>query len=152
MLRWGEFCLSAPEITSAGTRLLKRNEVAFLATTSQTGRPGIHPFVPRVVSDRLVAFIMDSSPKIHDLEVRRPYVIHTLPGDEDEEFLVSGNAIACPGESNFRNSVADAMGFVTRVDEHHILYEFKIDRAFWTRWLDFGTPNHRPSRRLWKAY
>ena len=151
MLDWNNFSQAAPEIASAGIDLMKLNEVAFLATTSQTGRPRLHPFVPRIVNLRLVAFIMDSSPKIQDLEVRRQYAIHTLPGKEDEEFYVSGTADACNDESQFRNSVAEAMGFATGVDEHHILYEFSIDRALWTRWVDFGTDNHRPERTVWRS-
>jgi len=148
---WGEFAGAAPSIATAGQKLLALNEVAFLATTSKTGRPRLHPFVPRVVEQRLVAFIMDSSPKIRDLEIRRHYAIHTLPGNEDEEFFISGDACRYSGDSSFRNSAAEAMGFATGVDEHHILYEFEIDRALWTRWLDFGTANHRPERQLWKA-
>ena len=42
------------------------------------------------------------------------------------------------------------MGFATGVDAQHLLYEFGIDRALWTRWLDFGTPDHRPDRRIWR--
>ena len=151
MLGWGEFTLKSPQVSSAGARLMELNEVAFLATTSSTGRPRLHPFVPRVVEHRLIAFIMDSSPKIQDLIVRRQYAIHTLPGPEDEEFFVSGVAVICTDEDEFRNSAAEAMGFVTGVDEHHILFEFKMDRALWTRWLDFGKPDHRPNRLLWKA-
>ena len=102
MLNWNDFTNEAPEIASAGIRLLKLNEVAFLSTTSHTGRPRIHPFVPRVVEQHLVAFIMDSSPKIRDLKVRRQYAIHTLPGSEDEEFFISGEAVICNSESDFR--------------------------------------------------
>ncbi len=149
VLAWSEFSNSAPELSVVGIRLLADNEVAFLATTSRTGRPRIHPFVPRVVNGRLVAFIMDSSPKIHDLENRQQYSIHTLPGQEDEEFYISGIASRCDQDQDFRDLVATEMGFVTGVDEHHILYEFKIDRALWTVWLDFGKPTHRPQRVKW---
>ena len=70
MLAWDEFVHQCPAITSAGVRLLELNEVAFLATVSASGRPRIHPFVPRIVQGRLVAFIMDSSPKIQDLRFK----------------------------------------------------------------------------------
>lgn len=92
---------------------------------------------------------MDSSPKIKDLENRRQYAIHTLPGKEDEEFFVSGEAQYCDEEGQFRTKAAIPMGFATGVDEHHILYEFKFDRALWTQWLEFGTPNHRPKHTRW---
>jgi|TARA_B100001964_G_scaffold244268_1_gene325047 hypothetical protein len=149
--RWEDFARAAPEIATAGLRLLALNEVAFLATASGTGRPRLHPFVPRVLQQRLVAFIMDSSPKAKDLELRRQYAAHTLPGSEDEEFFVSGEAWTCNDETAFRSYVAKEMGFATGVDEHHILFEFAIDRALWTQWLDFGTAKHRPSYVRWKA-
>lgn len=149
MLDWKHFAAAAPEIAAAGVRLLALNEVAFLATVSSSGRPRLHPFVPKIVDGRLVAFIMDSSPKIKDLRSRGQYAMHTLPGPEDEEFFVGGEAVDCSVERAFREAAAQAMGFVTGVDEHHVLFELLIDRALWTRWLDFGTPEHRPSFVRW---
>jgi hypothetical protein len=149
MLGWKEFSSAAPVIAEAGSRLLGLNEVAFLATVSATARPRIHPVVPRIVEERIVAFIMDSSPKLKDLQNRRQYSIHTLPGNEDEEFFASGEAVYCDTETRFRDAAANAMGFATGVDEHHILYEFRFDRALHTQWLDFGTPKHRPKRTHW---
>lgn len=151
MIDWQAFTRAAPEIAAAGERLLDKEEVAFLATVSASGRPRLHPFVPRIVLGRFVAFIMDSSPKIGDLRIRRQYSIHTLPGDEDEEFFLSGEARCCDQESEFRDRAAAAMGFATGVDEHHVLFEFLIDRALWTRWLDFGTPDHRPEYVRWSV-
>lgn len=148
--RFAEFADEAPEIAATAERLLAKEEVAFLATVSATGRPRIHPFVPKIVDGRMVAFIMDSSPKITDLERRRQYAIHTLPGDEDEEFFMSGEALNCDAEIAFRTEAAEAMGFATGVDEHHILFEFLLDRALWTRWLDFGTKDHRPRYERWR--
>ncbi|NKC01941.1 MAG: hypothetical protein GKR90_26045 [Pseudomonadales bacterium] len=149
MIAWSHFERECPDIASAGLRLLELNEVAFLATVSKTGRPRVHPFVPRIVEARLVAFIMDSSPKIKDLASQRQFSIHALPGPEDEEFFISGEVEICNNESAFRSASAEAMGFATGVDEHHILYEFLIDRALWTRWLDFGMPDHRPEYVRW---
>jgi len=151
MLTWADFEKVSPQISSAGVRLLKRNEVAFLATVSATGRPRIHPFVPRIVDGRMVAFIMDSSPKLRDLDQRQQFSMHALPGEQDEEFFISGRATCCNDENEFRSRAGIAMGFATGIDEHHILYEFKVDRALWTRWLDFGTATHRPEYKRWSA-
>lgn len=151
MIGWLEFESTAPEIALAGKRLLEKEEVAFLATVSASGRPRLHPFVPRIVLGRFVAFIMDTSPKITDLRTRGQYSIHTLPGDEDEEFFLSGEARCCDQESEFRDRTTAAMEFATGVDEHHVLFEFLIDRALWTRWLDFGTPDHRPEYVRWSV-
>lgn len=127
-----------------------RNEVAFLATMSASGRPCLHPFVPRIVEGKLVAFVLDSSPKIGDLRVLRKYSIHALPGAEDEEFFVSGQAFKVDQQVALRNAAIDAMGFATGVDAHHILFEFRIDRALHTCWLDFGTLQFRPDRSIWR--
>jgi hypothetical protein len=151
MIRWNELERIAPGIAATGRRLLGLNEVAFLATVSSKGRPRIHPFVPKIVDGYLVAFIMDSSPKISDLKHRKQYSIHTLPGAEDEEFFVSGEAFCCDSDFDFRNAAANAMGFATGIDEHHILFEFRFDRALWTQWLDFGTPEHRPKYTRWRV-
>ena len=150
-LGWHAFAQRSPDIAQAFERLLVKNEVAFLATVAASGRPRIHPFVPKIVGDRLIAFVMDSSPKRRDLEARKQYAIHALPGDADEECMLSGEGRCCDDAADFRTQAATAMGFVTGVDERHILYEFLLDRALWTRWLDFGTPDHRPKHTTWTA-
>lgn len=147
MLGWQDFSSVSAEIARAGIRLFDANEVAFLATVSKSGRPRLHPFVPKIVDNRLVAFIMDSSPKFSDLEIRRQYSIHTLSGSE--EFYISGEAKVCHANLKLRKEAAIAMGFATGVDKHHILFEFRMDRALWTMWLDFGTPQHRPKYLRW---
>ena len=144
-----DFVKQAPEIAAALERLLAENEVAFLATVSRNHKPRLHPFVPKIVDGRLLAFIMDDSPKIRDLDGNGNYALHTLPGAEDEECYLQGNA-ARASQALFE-AAAKAMGFATGVDEHHILFEFQIERALWTRWLDFGTADHRPSRQGWSA-
>ena len=149
MLGWREFEKAAHDISVAGIRLLKAQEVSFLATTSATGRPRIHPIVPRIVDCRLVAFILDSSPKYKDLCDRKQYSIHAQPGPLDEEFYISGEAIQCNHDRHFRLKAETAMGFATGIDEHHILFEFTVDRALWTTWLDFATENHRPKYIRW---
>lgn len=149
MLNWQAFTAQCPDLSMAATRLLALNEVAFIATVSADARPRLHPFVPRAVDDQLVAFIMDSSPKFNDLNTRGCYAIHMLPGNEDEQFFIAGDAICRDNDATLRSAAAAAMGFATGVDEHHVLYEFTFDRALWTTWLDFGTADHRPEHRRW---
>ncbi len=146
--RFSDFETDAPEIAAAFNRLLISNEVAFLATVSGNGKPRLHPFVPKVVDGLLLAFIMDDSPKLRDLDGNGNFALHTLPGDQDEECCLNGQARRA--DQALFEAAANAMGFATGVDEHHILFEFRIERALWTRWLDFGTPGHRPSRRGWR--
>lgn len=150
-MSWATFAEQAPDIAAAGMRLFAREEVAFLGTTSAKGRPRIHPFVPKIVDGRLVAFVLDSSPKTNDLAKRQFYAIHASLGLEDEEFFVSGKAIYRNDNAKLRAAADLAMGFVTgSADEHHRLYEFLIDRALWTTWKNFGTPDHRPNYHRWQ--
>lgn len=149
MLRWSDFAKVAPEIAEAGLSLTTPNEVALLATVSSGGRPRLHPFVFKVVEGRAVAFILTSSPKKRDLDERKFYTIHAQPGPEDEEFMISGKARCIDDEKAYRPAALKAMGFVTDNDAHETLYEFLIDRALWTRWAGFGTPEHRPVRKVW---
>ncbi|MBO6506833.1 MAG: pyridoxamine 5'-phosphate oxidase family protein [Kordiimonadaceae bacterium] len=149
MLTWLQFQDVEAEMSQAAVALLNQNEVAFLATVSKRGRPRIHPFVPKIVDGHLVAFIMDNSPKLGDLKVRKKYGIHTLPGKEDEQFYLSGEATNCDNNTQLREAAEIAMGFATGVDEHHILHEFRLERALWTTWLDFGTPDHRAFHKRW---
>lgn len=151
-MSWSTFAELAPDIAAAGIRLFAREEVAFLSTTSAEGRPRIHPFVPKVVDGRLVAFVLDSSPKINDLARVEFYAIHASLGPEDEEFFVSGKAVSRNENAKLRAAADLAMGFATgSADQHHRLYEFLIDRALWTTWENFGTPDHRPNYRRWRS-
>lgn len=151
MLPWSEFERAAPQIAAAGRRLTDPNEVALLATTSAKGRPRIHPFVIKFVEGRAVAFILTKSAKKSDLDERRFYAIHAMPGAEDEEFMMRGKAMCIDAEEEYRVKALKAMGFVTDNDKAETLYEFHIDHALWTKWADFGTPKHRPIRKVWRA-
>jgi len=152
MKNWLEFSEAVPKMSAAARLLLDVQEVAFLATVSASGRPRLHPFMPRIVDDRLVAFLMDDSPKQRDLANGGQYAIHTALADKDEEMYLSGVAQPRDHDVALRAAADVAMGFATgSADSHHILYEFLLDRALWTRWLDFGTPDHRPKRSTWRC-
>lgn len=151
MVPWSGFSSTSGELAAAAARLMDRHDVAFLATASAAGRPRLHPFVPRVVDGRMVAFIVDRSPKYRDLIERRQYAIHLMPGDEDEQFFFSGEADYVDDDAAFRQKAAGAMGFFTDIDAGEKLFEFRLDRALWTRWLDFGTKDHRPKHLRWRA-
>jgi hypothetical protein len=153
MISWSQFEQRAPDIAGAGTRLLGKIPVAFLGTVSEAGRPRVHPFVPKVVDGRLIAFILDRSPKFADLRRNGWFAIHTIAdiADEDEEFYIAGAAHYIDDERAFRETATGAMGFFTEIGEDERLFEFLVDRALWTTWLDFGTPGHRPHYTRWRA-
>ncbi len=146
---WEPLQSGGAALAEAGERLLSAAPagINLLGTVSSTGRPRIHPFMPRVVDGRLWAFIVASSPKAGDLD-RRPYTIHTPPTEQDEEFWVSGHARRVDRPAEIER-LAAVMTWVNT--EHEALFEFELDVAGWTTWLDFGTPKHRPQHHRWRA-
>jgi len=147
MALWAELAAGAPEIAAAGTRLLQRFEVAYLATVSERGWPRIHPFCPAVAGGRLWAFIMEGSPKRRDLDANGRFAIHMMPGDEDEEFYTAGLARR-QRDGALRELALGAMPY-NDADERHLLYEFFPRHALWTTWENFQQPGMRPVHRSW---
>ncbi len=143
MVPWRELETATPELARAGRRLLEdesgRPDVAFLATVGADGRPRMHPFIPAVVDGRLWAFVI-VSPKQRDLDRTGSYAIHSCLGADDESFFVSGRARRVDGDEH-RSLVGEAMPY-SDIDENHVLYEFRIDRALWTTWTTPTTPVH----------
>src|SRR5487761_1434724 len=95
MATWQEFESAAPEIASAGLKLLFQfgPGLAFLATVRKDGAPRLHPICPTVVDGNLYGLILPVSPKYGDLERDGRYALHTFPPvDVDDEFLVRGRA------------------------------------------------------------
>ena len=149
MLSWAEFEAAAPEIAAAGRRLFALNEVAYLATVTATCRPRIHPFCPAIAGGRFWAFIIDASPKRGDLDVNGRYAIHAMPGSEDEQFFMSGRARR-ETDPGLRQVALAAMPY-SDADEHHLLYEFLVERTLWTTWENFQQPGMRPVHRKWRV-
>lgn len=151
MKNWQGFESEAGEICAAGKRLFDQHVVALLATVGKDGRPRVHPFVPKVVENRLIAFIVNRSHKYRDLLDRHWFAIHAMPGEEDEECYLAGRATCIDDERAFRARAYAAMGFVHEMADHEVLFEFHMDRALHTIWLDFGTKDHRPQFQRWQA-
>jgi hypothetical protein len=144
---WGMFESAEPETAAAGRRLLEDAPgvpgVAFLATVGADARPRMHPFIPAVVDGGLWAFVI-RSPKQRDLDRDGGYAIHSMLGPKDESFLVGGRAFyTADGER--RSTIGAHMPF-SDIDDNHLLYEFRIDRALWTSWTTPTAPVHRQWR------
>jgi hypothetical protein len=144
---WEAFEAAEPEIARAGQRLLEDMPgtpgVAFLATVGADAHPRMHPFVPAVVDGRLWAFVI-RSPKQRDLDRDGAYAIHSMLGPDDQSFFVGGRAVRVEDEEQ-RAAIAECMPF-SHIDENHLLYEFRIDRALWTVWTTPTSPVHRQWR------
>ncbi len=148
MATWRAFAEQAPELAQAGERLFQEHEVAYLATTSPAGWPRLSPFCPAVDAGHLWAFIIEESPKRAHLDANGRFAIHAMPGDEDEQFLVTGRA-AREADPALREPALVAMPYAD-ADERHILYEFFPLRAIWTTWVNFQRPGMKPVHRSWR--
>ncbi|MQA00183.1 MAG: hypothetical protein GEU80_12805 [Dehalococcoidia bacterium] len=146
---WVAFEGGATALAAAGERLLFEDvPVALLGTVTSDGRPRIHPFIPKVADGRLWAFIVQHSPKREDLERRGQYTIHAGLADEDEEFWVAGRARR---EDDPDTREAARLVMPHPIHDWEVLYEFDLELVGWTRWLDWGTPRHRPVHYRWRA-
>jgi pyridoxamine 5'-phosphate oxidase-like protein len=129
MVIWSEFADAAPDIASAGRRLIDASDdgKVLLATVRGDDLPRIHPITMAIVDGRLYAFIIARSPKKLDLELDGRYALHThLDPAAPTEVALRGRArlVDAPDE---RERVA--VGWAFEVDDDYTLFEFSIEHA-----------------------
>lgn len=129
MASWAQFEAEAPEMASAGRRLLYRRSTAqaFLATVRDGAVPRIHPIYVTIMDGRLVAFMLPS-PKAVDLAEDGRYALHAHQDPAaPHEFVVRGHARPIDDDAT-RRPMVDAWYFSVD-DADHRLFEFGIDHA-----------------------
>ncbi len=151
MATWSEFAAAAPEIAELGLRQLRKFGLAYLGTTRKDGSPRVNPVCPVIADGPVFVATSSSSPKRLDLSRDGRYVLHMLPGKEEEEFWIRGVAKRVTDPETRAMVVAVAAGETLRIKPDEWLFEYQIDEAGTTIWADFGTPDHRPLRRFWRA-
>jgi hypothetical protein len=157
MATWAEFAQAAPELAALGLRQLRKFGLAYLGTTRKDGSPRVNPVCPVIADGRVFVATSPSSPKRLDLLRDGRYVLHMLPGKQEEEFWIRGVAQRMTDPETRATVVeaathrAESDGGPLRIRPEEWLFEYPIDEAGTTVWLDFGTPDHRPERRFWRA-
>ena len=150
MITWKEFTEADPELASLGKRQIFQFGVglAFLATIRKDGGPRVHPLCPVLKDDHLYVFISPESPKKWDLLRDGRYALQAFPPpkEESEEFYLAGKA-ALMKDADLWRAVAAATKSV--VKEGEALFELYIERAMYTGWENWGTPEIRPVHRKW---
>ena len=129
MASWGELEAAAPDIASAGRRLIYRGEdgEALLATVRDGTPPRIHPVNVGIVDRRLYMFVIGRSAKRNDLEADGRFALHThVDPASPSEFQVRGRAREVTDE-HVRASVGSGWAFT--VDESYRLFELSIESA-----------------------
>ena len=148
MATWAQFAAATPELAERGARRLGIG-YAFIATTSRDGSPRLHPVTPLIGGGRLLAFVGVHTVKYRNLRRDPRYALHAVLGESDEEFLVTGHAVASDDWASRMQAAAEArrIGMTSRDD---VLFEFRVERAHWAVWEGLGTPNISRRAKRWR--
>ena len=156
MATWAEFVEAAPEMAAVGLNRLKKlegepqlPEIAYLATVQEDGSPQVHPVCPVIAGGHLYVSIGPRSPKLRDLRRDGRYMLHALPGKDDDEFSVRGRATEANDPATRAEVLRAASASGLHIGEQEILFRFDIERADTAYWEHVGQPNTRPIRRRW---
>lgn len=128
MTTWAQFEAAAPELASAGRRLLRRDGIdqGLLATVRGDDPPRIHPVHVGFVDGRLLTFVPRSA-KLADLEQDGRYALHAHQDPAaPSEFLLRGRA-ARVADDGLRAAAAATWSF--EVDDSDGLFELSVDAA-----------------------
>ncbi|MBA4180320.1 MAG: pyridoxamine 5'-phosphate oxidase [Anaerolinea sp.] len=153
MATWSEFAAAMPEMAAAGRSLIYQfgPGLGYLATIRRDGAPRIHPFCPVIAEGHLWALI-GPSPKRHDLRRDGRYAFHALsPQDRDDEFMLSGNAIANEDLAVRETVVAATRLLGVTVGDHDQLFELGIDRALLATYKPREQYEWPPTYTKWQA-
>ncbi len=148
MATWAAFEEAAPELAARGRALFEEKVLAYLATVRADGGPRVHPVVPILSQGRLFVSVNGDSPKRRDLEREGRYALHALPGDDDEEFYITG-AVRREDDATVRSQAHEDAPFTPRKSDP--LFAFDIETCMWGRWENVGQPDTHPVRRVWHA-
>jgi hypothetical protein len=72
-------------------------------------------------------------------------LLEDRPGVPGAAFLGTVGSAERTDDPSHRTQVAERMPY-SDIDEHHTLYEFRIDRALWTTWPTPTAPVHHTWR------
>lgn len=128
---WSELADEAPALADAGRALLYQYGVGLgmLATVRRDGGPRLHPVCPVVTHGGLWVFVVNRSPKVHDLRRDGRYALHAHPPDDrDDEFFVAGPTRAVD-DAELEAAVLEVYLAQGTTSEDHTLFELLVDRA-----------------------
>jgi hypothetical protein len=145
MATWRQFAREAPDLAGAGRALWEQHVLMYLATVRADGSPRVHPVVPLLAEGSVFVAIGERSPKWRDLRRDPRCVLHSLPGQRDDEFVLRCRAREAPGS---REAVREAADHVIHDDDH--IFELDIDQADLGHWEHVGKPNTYAVRERWQ--
>jgi hypothetical protein len=161
MRTWGEFAEETPELAARGERLINQfgTGLGFLGTVRKDGGPRLHPVCPVITADGLYVFVLDHSPKYHDLRRDPRFALHSFPPeppkagvtDGDEEFYITGTATYANDDPELRVRIVRASGGRLGTHDFEALFEFRLATALHTIWHNWAQPDTWPEYSKWRA-
>jgi hypothetical protein len=148
MATWGEFATADPDMAAVGEGLLTKHVLAYLATVRRDGSPRVHPVCPFIIEGHIYVATPTTSPKAQDQIRDGRYVIHMLPGDNDDEFRIRGRARNITDPAERAAVIAAGPHFLK---EHDYIFEYDIEHAASAYWEKVGQPGTYPVRKKWGA-
>jgi len=149
MATWADFSAAAPDLAERGGRLLGVG-VAYIATTAKDGSPRLHPFTPLIGGGRLLAFIARQTVKYSNLLRDSRCAIHAVLGDDDEEFMIIGWAVASDDWATSMQAAVEARK-IKMTSHNHVPFEFLIEHVHWAVWEGLGTADIRRRSERWSS-
>ncbi len=136
-ISWAEFEAQSAALAVEGRKRL-HGRVSYLATTTASGSPRVHPVTPVLSPAALYLFMEPTSPKGHDLDRRCRFALHC--GVEDTtggegEFFISGEARRVDDAAE-RDAAVKAASY--RPADRYILFELRLERAASRRYGEQG--------------
>ena len=148
MAMWAQFAEAEPDMAALGLHLLKTHGIAYLGTVRGDGAPRVHPVAPFIIDGRLYVSTPAASPKARDQLRDGRYVMHLLPGKDDDEFAIRGRA-APVTELSAKRALVDRGPHWVREDGW--IFEYDIEQADTAHWVNVGEPGTHPVRRRWRS-
>jgi hypothetical protein len=147
---WSEFEAAEPEAARSGRDLLQLG-LAYLGTVRRSGFPRITPISPVFAGGRIWATVVRSTPKCAELASDGRYALHALPGPEQQEFALTGTAIAADDADTreLLRASSEEQGVVW--DDQDAVFELRIASAFWAEYSTGPNAELVATRRIWKA-
>ena len=144
MASWSQLEQEAPDLAAVGRALWDRHRLMYLATTRPDGSPRIHPVAPLLAEGDVFVAVSEGSPKWRDLRRDPRCVLHCLPGERDDEFVLRCRAKEAPERLA---AVREMSGHVIEDDDHII--GFDIEEADYGWWEHVGQPGTYSVRQRW---
>ena len=151
MKRWCEFVEQEPELAEHGRALIYQHGVGlgYLATVRRDGAPRLHPVCPTLANGGLYLFILNKSPKLHDMRKDGRYALHTFPMPEgDDEFYVTGRVTPID-DAEVRRIVYEVYTATGAHTADDTLFELALDRVLFAKYAK--RPSWPPVYTKWQA-